>query len=140
MLPGGSTVRVQESKTGGRRRGPNPPSAACAPIISFNFTLWYSPGYKDTPPNQKTRRNGFTSHISRTTLNTALRRSRSRTRVSGSIMTTSENRGDVTVENRSLRKPSSSTECWMLPVELIMISRDRSDLLFDRSKACSGDS
>ena len=110
MLPMDRAVRVQEKMTGGQARGPNPPSATCTPIIPFNLSLSSSSARGDFP-NQKTKRNGFTSYISRTTLNRILwRKSASWTIVSGSIMMTSENAGDVTVDNRSLRKPSLSRE------------------------------
>ena len=125
-------ARVPETMVGGDGRKSNPPSAASASIYLLNHSV-DSSRWPSQISKQKTRRNGFASYIPRTNLDRACwGKQESPMKPSSRTITTSENTGDVVVDNSVLRK-----FIMVGPRTLIfsaVISRDRSDLLFDRLK------
>ena len=120
---------------GGQERNSNPPLAVSASIYLLNSPETYSESRSQTS-KQKTRWNGFTSYRARTTVDrTCWRRSVPLIAPHWKTITISENTGDVMVGNRPLRNVRVAG--WDSLRFFTVISRDRSDLIFDRSKSRS---
>ena len=131
--PGMDVARVLEIMTGGQGRKSNPPLAASTSMYLFNLSAVYSRKPSQTS-KQKTRRNGFTSYMDRITWNSLCwENHRSLKAPFSSTMTTSENTDDVMVRISSTRKLGAVT--GRREILFAVISRDRSDLFFDRSKS-----